>query len=466
MKQYIITPLFALFAGATLTAQSIRTDYFMQNSYSRMSLNPALMPRQGYIGIPGISDLALEANTNALYLDNFLFDRNGEKVTFMHPLVSSSDFLSPLPTKNAFSAGMDYKPISFGFYTKSGGFWSFSLAVKALTDVNIPKPLFELLKVGFTAGDQTIQYPIRDLTFSLTGYSEISVGHARTFLDDRLSVGLKAKLLFGAADLKLNIETLDVTARKNLWTARSKATLEGSGFKAVYDENGLFESAELDDLGFGGYGLGFDLGAIYEISDKLKVSLAFIDPGFLLWSSSGSINLKAPETLISVAPGEYSSGEGNFNFDENLTSAIDDIKEAINFKQSGKPQGRTTILHPIVNAGFEYDVLPGNLSAGLLSSTRIGSAIATELTLSANYNPVRIQWLSAALSYSFISGGFDSFGLALHIAPKRGLHFFVASDYLIPKVSSQLLPVTSKAANIQFGLAIPIGQVHDTRSLE
>jgi hypothetical protein len=462
MKQYTISIL-ALFASLTLTAQSVRTDYFMQNSYSRMSLNPAFMPRQGYIGVPSLSDLTLEANTNSLYLDNFLFDRNGEKVTFMHPLVSSSEFLSNIPNKSNFSTSLNYQPISFGFYTKNGSYWSFGIGFKALMDINIPKPLFELLKVGFTANDQTINYLIRDINLSLTGYSEISVGYARTLLDNRLSVGAKAKLLFGAANIDLNIETLDVTARKDQWTARSKATLKGSGGKAGYNEDGLFETIEMENLGVNSYGLGVDLGAVYKVLDKTKVSLAFTDIGFLSWSGANSINLKAPETQITVTPGEYSSGEGNFNFKENLDTAIDDIKEAINFKESGKAQGRTTMLRTTMNVGIEYDVLPGNLSAGLLSSTRIGSVISTELTLSANYNPAKIKWLSAALSYSFINSGFDAFGLALHIAPKQGLHFFVASDYLIPKVSTQLLPVNSKTANIQFGLSIPIGQVHDVR---
>jgi hypothetical protein len=460
MKRYILSSVLVLLAGTTLLAQSVRTDYFMQNSYSRTALNPALTPRQGHVGFPGLSNIALEANTNAMYLDNYLFDRNGEKVTFMHPQVSSKDFLDKLPDKGTFSANMNYQPVSVGFFTKNGAYWNVGVSVKFLADVNIPKPLFELLKRGFTAGDETLKYPIRDLRLGMTGYSELSVGHARTFLDNRLSVGAKAKVLFGVADIDLNIETLDVTAKKDLWTARSKATLKGSGFKAGYDEDGLFETVEVDNIGANGYGLGLDLGAVYAISDKAKVSLAVTDLGFISWSAANSTDLKAPETEISVSPGDYSSvDEGEFDFDENLTSSIDNIKEAINFKQSGNAQGRTTGLYTNVNAGFEYIVLPEQgLSAGLLSSTRFGNAILTELTLSANYNPARLQWLSAALSYSFISSGFDSFGLALHIAPKRGIHLFVASDYLVPKISSQFLPVSSKAANFQLGIAIPIGQ--------
>ncbi|MDR1937330.1 MAG: DUF5723 family protein [Tannerellaceae bacterium] len=461
MKQYIILSIFVLFTGTALRAQSVRTDYFLQNSYSRTALNPAFIPRQGYIGVPGLADIAVGASTNALYLDNLVFNKNGEKVTFMHPWVGSSEFLSNLPDKSNLSANLNYHPVSFGFFDKKGGFWSFGIGVRTLADINIPKPLFELLKVGFTSDDRTINYPVQNLSLSATAYSEVSVGHARTLLDSRLSVGAKAKLLLGAVDMDLNVESLDVTVQKDQWIARSKATLKGSGIKAGYSETGVFETIELESIGATNFGLGVDLGAVYAISDRARVSLAFTDLGFISWSAGKSVNLKAPETQVVVKPGEYSSAESNFNFKENLNTAIDDIREAINFKESGQAQGRFTTLTTTVNAGLEYEVLPGSLSAGLLSSTYLGSNIASELTLSANYNPASIKWLSAALSYSFIHTRFNTFGLALHIAPSKVLHFFIASDYFIPKVSPEFLPVSSKAVNIQFGLAVPIGKVRN-----
>ncbi|MDR0749117.1 MAG: DUF5723 family protein [Tannerellaceae bacterium] len=433
----------------------------MRNSHSRLALNPAFIPRQGYISV---ADIAVGTNTS-IYLDNLVFDKNNEKVTFMHPLVGSSEFLSGIPNQSNLSAKLNYQPASFGFFTKKGSFWSFGIGVRALMDINIPKPLFELLKVGFTADDRTLTYPVRDLRLSANGYTEISAGYARTFLNNRLSAGAKVKFLSGIAAVDLNIETLDVSVQKDQWTARSKATLKGSGIKAGYNEDGLFESVEVTGLGSNGLGLGLDLGAVYTITEKAKVSLAFTDLGFISWPGSNSIHLKAPETLITVTPGEYSTGEGNFNFKENLNTAIDDIREAINFKESGAAQGNTTLLRTTVNVGLEYEVLPGNLSAGLLSSTYFGNTTFTELTLSANYNPTKIKWLSAAISYSFINTNYRTFGMALHLAPKRGVHFFIASDYLLPKVSSDFLPVNSSTANIQFGLSIPIGKVRETNSL-
>jgi hypothetical protein len=460
MKQFIILLMFVIFCGTALKAQTARTDYFLQNSYSRAALNPAFIPQQGYVGVPFLSDLSLEGNTNALCLDNLVFNKNGENVTFLHPEVGSSEFLSRLPDNSNFSADLNYQILSYAFFDKNGQFWSIGLGLKVLSDVNLPKPFFKLLKEGFTANDGVASYQIRDLNASVSAYSELSVGHARTFLDSRLTVGAKAKLLFGAVNMDLNIESLDVTAKQDLWTARSKATLKGAGIKGVYNDDGLFNSIEMGSISPSNFGLGLDLGAVYTPFENAKISLAFTDLGVISWGGSNSVNLATPNSQVEVVPGdkEATIGGGDFDFKESLDASINEIREIINFKETNQEERRTKMLRTTMNLGFEYDVLPGNLSAGLLSSTYLRNDIHTELTLSANYNPADIKWLSAALSYSFLyNSEFQTFGLAVHLAPSKGIHFFLASDYLMPKVSPQFLPVAKSAFNFQFGLAVPLG---------
>jgi hypothetical protein len=452
-----------LFTPAFLAAQSVHTDYFLQNSHTRSSQNPAFLPKQGYIGIPILSNVGVGVHTNALYLNNLVFNKNGESVTFLHPTVSSSEFLSNIPGNSFASADVNIKLLSAGFFDKNDGFWSVDLGVRTLAEANIPKPLFELLKIGFSADpNQAIRYSIDNLRFSTTEYAEIGVGHTRSILDGNLLVGAKAKILFGLANLDLNVNKLELTTQNNVWTSRSHATLSGSmkGIRPVYDEEGLFDSVESDGIGLSGYGLGLDLGAVYKLLDnKARVSLAVTDLGFISWGGGNSINLTTPDVQTTVTPGDYTFGSDDSSLADNFESSVDDIMEAINFKESGKKQGRSTMLRTNVNVGLEYEVWADNLSVGLLSSTYFAHHIDTEFTLSANYNPVDIQWLSAALSYSFIYNKFNTVGLALHLAPKKGLHFFIASDYLIPRVSKEFLPTNSKAANIQFGLSVPIGRI-------
>lgn len=78
-----------------------------------------------------------------------------------------------------------------------------------------------------------------------------------------------------------------------------------------------------------------------------------------------------------------------------------------------------------------------------------------EFTFSANYMPK--SWLATSFSYSAVYSAFNTFGLAVHIAPAKGLNFFPGSDYTIFKISPQFLPTSSNALNFQMGLSIPFG---------
>jgi hypothetical protein len=473
MKRYFVAALLAFFAGATLTGQVARTDYFLGNSYGRLSLNPAFIPRQGYVGFPALSSVSLEASTNSIYLDNLLFDYFDRKVTFMHPSVTANEFLDKMPNVSHEYIGINAQLLSYGFFTESGSFWNFGLGARTLASIDIPKPLLGLMKEGFTASETPIDHNIRDLNMKINGYIELSAGYARSFLDGKLQAGAKAKLLFGLAGLDMNIERLDVSASRNEWRAMSQASIKGTGFKPEFDGDGvaMFDTMKPDLAGIGGMGLGFDLGGVYEVFDGARVSLSLTDLGFISWSKSSSVFLRsALDEEIAVTPGLEDGvdiTDPNANFQDGFDQSIKSIRQAINFKEElGVSAARTSSLRATLNAGFEYDVLPEqNLSAGLLLSSYPGLSDAVELTLSANYNPANIKWLSAALSYSFLRSPANSLGLALHLAPTRGVHFFIAGDYFIPKINEQYLPVTAKVMNFQLGLAIPLGEVLEGKTL-
>jgi hypothetical protein len=225
----------------------------------------------------------------------------------------------------------------------------------------------------------------------------------------------------------------------------------------VYDENGLFDSVESDGVSISGFGLGLDLGGAYSFLDnKARVSLAFTDIGFISWSGNNSIQLQSPDIEVRITPGKNLQDSEGETINDQITALTDDLREAINFKDSGK-NGRSTSLHTNMNIGLEYEVWTNNLSVGLLYSTFLAKTqTLTDLMLSANYKPAKLKWLSAALSYSFINSEFNTVGLALHITPGKGLNFFVGSDYCFPHVNKDFLPTSGKAANFQMGFSIPL----------
>jgi hypothetical protein len=475
MKRLFVLSIFLLILGCPLMAQSAYSDYFINTSQTRSSLNPAFRPKQGYIGVPFLSNIYVDAKTNSLNLDHLTFRKEGTLVSFLHPSVGVDEFLSAMNENNYLSLNVNYRIASVGFYDKKEGFWTIDLGIRAVADSHIPKSFFDMIKRGLSENENDVfNYNINNTKVNASAYVELGGGYSRPLLDNSLLIGAKAKVLLGLANMNMDIKQFSASVGHDKWVISTKATLDASlpGIKPTYDEDGIFDSVESEGLGISGFGLGADLGAAYSFKNlsesvsnesmqnilgRLQASLAFTDIGFISWNEANSMKLSTPGHEVTVSPKDRIITE---MMDEYFDDLLNDFKEAVNFKETGSGSGKSTMLYTTMNVGLEYEAWVNNLSVGLLSSTRlIGSQTMTELTLSGNYNPEKIKWLATTLSYSFMHNKFNSIGLALHLAPSKGLNFFIASDYWIPKVNKEFLPTTSKAVNIQFGLSIPIGGV-------
>jgi hypothetical protein len=477
MKRLFALSIFSLVFGCPLLAQSTYSDYFINTSQTRSSLNPAFRPKQGYIGVPLLSNIYVDAKTNSLNLDHLTFRKEGTLVSFLHPSVGTDEFLSAMNENNYLSLNSNYRIASVGFYDKKEGFWAIDLGVRTTADVNISKSFFDMAKRGLSDDENDVfNYNINNTKANISTYIELGGGYSLPLLENSLLIGAKAKVLAGLANMNLDIEELNASVGHDRWTIRAKATLDASlpSIAPTYDEEGIFDSVEWDEgFGISGFGLGLDLGAVYSfknlsqsvsnesiqtILSKLQASLAFTDIGFISWKGENSMRLSTPDREVVVSPKDRIITD---MMDEYFEDLLHDFEEAVNFKESGSGKGgKSTALYTTMNVGLEYEAWVNNLSVGVLSSTRLmGSQTMTELTLSGNYNPEKIKWLATTLSYSFMHNKFNSIGLALHLAPSKGINFFIASDYWVPKVNKEFLPTTSKAVNIQFGLAVPIGKM-------
>jgi len=473
---YKLFLLSAVFIGiiSEMYAQTPRSTYFIEQSHSRIGLNPALRPESSYMGVPFLTGIGINYQTNTINLDNFTFPVAGNKrATFMHSDVTTEQFLSNLSNDNYLSTDIGYNIFSMGFY-KGDAFWNIDFGVKANVDVNLPKSLFKLVKQGFDQ-DEPTRYDLGGISATGNSYIELGVSYSRPFLQNSLILGVKTKLLGGIANMDLEADELHILADENKWEARSRVKLNASapGITPTYSlkDNGkeMFDGVDFSNWGkLSGFGLGFDLGAVYDFknlagtltgtpSDILKnltVSTSLTDIGFISWSKGNSMHLASSGETETVYPDYTIHKDGSTSLEDIFEDMLDDFEQAVNLQEQ-KPKGRTTGLRITWNLGMEYQVLQDKLSAGLLYSNRFGNYYnRQEVTLSGNYRP--LSWLATSLSYSFVHSDFDTFGWALYLSPKKGVNFFVVSDYIIPNVSPEWIPTTTKALNVQFGFTIPM----------
>ena len=98
--------------GFSASAQ-MRSSYFMEGSYFRTDLNPALAPTRGYVALPGLGGFGMNINNNFLSVDNFFYKNGDEVVTALHESVSADKFLGKLPNTGRLSANLNIRSAKF-----------------------------------------------------------------------------------------------------------------------------------------------------------------------------------------------------------------------------------------------------------------------------------------------------------------------------------------------------------------
>jgi hypothetical protein len=469
----IKTGLFFLvicFSLHSVVGQSTNTEYFMTTSFAKTSLNPAKRPEKGYIGIPGLTNVFVDYKTNTLNLDHFLFPgagTNGKTALYLHDNVSYAEFMKGISDNNYLSTDINATLLGFGFYT-GDLFLSFDVSARADATINLPKGLFDFTKKGLALeNEEGSIYDFSHVGADVKAYTQIGVGGSYPVLNNSLVLGAKIKILLGIGNGHFDLDHIHLGLERDNWRIASQASLQAvaPGLQAVYDEDGKFKEFNMDGASsiINGSGFGFDLGATFQpgnyfdftgdmaFMDNVTFSAALTDVGFISWNKK-SISL-ATDYTEQVLIGKEREPINPDETEDVLDDLEDYFNDAIALREVSK--NNRSGLGAKLNWGVEYALLDNKLNVGFLNSTLFNSVkTVSEFTIAGAYRPV--SGVEAGLSYSFLHSGFKTFGLALHL----GSIFYIAGDYIIPHVNSDFIPTTSKAINIQFGFAIPIGSKH------
>lgn len=443
MRRVLLTLIFV--ASALGLSAQMRTSYFMEGSYFRTELNPALAPTRGYIAIPVLSGVGVGINNNFISVDNFIYNRDGHTVTAYDGRVSASEFLSRLPKKGYLSQTTNLNILGVGFYDKHDMFWNFGVNVHIGGDVTIGKEFFELTKqLGNGHRD------FSSAAFDATAYTELYLGWNMDVLDF-VTIGAKLKGLIGIMNISGSFSDMTANVGSDSISAFLRGNLRGSGIMTsdgylVGDDMDLDRMLTLisvtpkfENLKSGGFAV--DLGAEVRLfDDHLKVSAAITDLGFIKWSDQGAV---ATDMAFDITYKGFDLNAGEVDFDGGEGS----------FKIA-KPAAYTRRLNTTLNVGAEYNVLDNHIGFGLLSHTEFHPIYtSSELTASVNFRPSK--WFTATLSHTLCNSNAPGvFGFALNLHP-RGLNLFVGMDYIdtsFVRYSGVVIPKRLKSFNTYFGL--------------
>ena len=444
-----------LVLGAVLATQSasaqLKTSYFMEGSYFRTDLNPALVPTRGYLGISPYSGYTFGNYSN--YTSNIVYYRNGEYVDAYSPLVSPSEFLGKLPNKCTQVFNLDANILKVGFYTLEGAFWNFGSNFRLTIDSSTPKEYYKMLKNDYAEGTTA-----ENIRLSCNAYLENYIG--RTFrLGENITMGARLKFLVGLYNMEVDINQISASNNQFYVDGQMKmasiffdsSRYDGEVFPEVMNSESM--GSVLDNVkSFGG---AIDLGAEVRLLDNhLKVSGAITDLGFIKWSEN------------TMLEGSVTASYGDKSDVDNILNIIDeDVMEMPRFFSD-----YTTRLATNINIGAEYNFLRNHFSVGALSHTRIlHGALMTEFTASFNVRPT--NWMSLTASHTFLNGNVPGvYGLAVNLHP-RAINIFVGLDYITDNIEdaygnllSSMISLdnsgyrTSNSCNLYFGVGFNFGR--------
>lgn len=468
MKKNIrnILAVVALGFCASASAQNLNSAYFLDGYTYGHQLNPAKdYDRKGYVSFPFLGNFNVGMTGN-LSLTDFLMFHDNKLTTFMNPNIPKDEALSGFSSSNHTSVDLRMDLIGFGFHAW-GGFNTFNVTMRNNLAMAVPYGMFEAVK---ELGNK--DYDFSGLGMDASSWIELGLGHSRQ-VTDAIRVGGKVKVLLGAARAMLNVKNAQLKlSAPEKWTlvADAEAEVSVKGFdwgesEMTKLENGTeyeqidFDNMNLETPGLGGWGLGFDLGAEWDLGeqgwlDGMKVSAAVLDLGFISWGETSMAYNKGKEITIDGFNDIQVDGETGDPM-ENKTDDLGDRFTELLALQDGGVQSVSRMLGVTLNVGVEYEMpFYKKLSVGLLSTTRIqGKYTWNEERLSATISPVK--WFELSANVGFGTRG-TSFGWVANIHP-RGFNLFVGMDHTITSFSKHYIPLGSNGG-ITFGINIPFGK--------
>jgi hypothetical protein len=467
--------LFMLMAMTAIgaSAQNRQVSYFMNIPQNHIA-NPAFRPSNSvYVGLPGMSGVSLSINNNFLKFSNiFINAKSSDSVfTFLHPGFDVDEFLSKINDKNSIEPQFSLPVLSVGFAAGRDGYFSFDIIDHLDGNLVIPGDLFKVALKGNEAFAGS-KIDLSSFRGELKYYREAGIGYSRN-ITPRLRMGVKGKLLFGIAAAYVDNNSLAITVnddyshvidadlRLNI-SAPVNVTKEANGdIKDIEFDNSAFDTpgkAAKYMLNTGNFGLGIDFGATYDISERIQVSAAVTDLGYIRWKRDVT-NLEASNHFVFNGLDLSKVIDGTKTLEEVGNEMVDSLKNAFRVSDSNDPF--TTYLPAGFTAGGSYR-LTRSFSLGLLSYTRfVGKQVKEALTLSANASFG--SSFSGSLSYTAMNHSYDNLGAGL--AFRAGIfQFFMLTDMIpfswnkiVSDNNSIPVPVSFNTINLRLGMNLVFG---------
>ena len=271
---------FSIFFSFAAAGQDFMSFYQLRDIVPQTSnLQPAFIPQNSFsFALPSVGTII----QGDFKLQEILYKRPGGNEYSVN-----LDILNgvALP-KNTLSVEANINVFNFGIKTKKGGISLFS-NIKSNFDFVYSKDLIEFLANGNSNRiGETIDFS--ESAVRLDAYHEVGLGYARKFLSDKLTLGLRVKLVNGMYHVSMDESahfSLSTNADDFSWQYNVQdATINTAGLDYLFDAENQSQSDWVQYMILNqNHTVAYDFGFSYQPLKWLEVEAAVNDLGKITW---------------------------------------------------------------------------------------------------------------------------------------------------------------------------------------
>jgi hypothetical protein len=473
-KSIYLLSLLLIIIFQDAASQNSQVLYYMNLPQNHL-VNPALRPSNSfYIGVPGITGINLNLNNNFVnFSDVIMPNQNGDSlISFLHPEYNVDNFIKKLKTSNFITPEVSVQLLGLGFNVGKDLYASLDVIERVVGNFALPKDLFALaLKGNEDFVGKTIN--LSGLDAGLKQFHEFGIGISKN-IGNNLRIGIRGKLLFGTVNLSMNNKMLGLTINDDYsidLNADLSANISGP-VKVESSVNAGTGKTQIDGitidtvkikktgsyLSTGNMGLGLDLGAVYQLTNKISISASITDLGYIKWKNDVTM-LKANSQFKFSGFNVTDVINNTMTFDQLAQDMVDSLKNSFTVSNENNPFKTTLPVGVSVGGSFN---LSKSISIGVLShSVFSDKKIREALTLSANLNLGNS--FSTSICYTAENSSFDNLGAGLAFRLGVVQFYFIADRIPVTwnKIKTDnmtiFLPYTWNTINMRLGLNLAFG---------
>jgi hypothetical protein len=297
MKKFLLTTLIVFGLAQIANAQAYFSFYQLRDIVPQaQGLQPAFIPNNSFtFGLPTVSSITESQFTIQDLLSKGPNDVNFN-IDFKVLQAASKDI-------NNVSTHIVSNLLYLGLKTKKGGY-SLFVNARATADLRYDKDFMGFLANG-NSNRIGSEINISQSRLAINSYHEVGIGHARTFLGDRLTVGVRAKLvtgLFNATTKEGLSGTLYTDPDDYSWTISTRnATVNTAGLDYLLNSDNYADGDMTDYLMKNENStVAFDLGIKFKVTRKITVEAAMNDIGTIEWKEK-TVNYNSYDTTVTIS---------------------------------------------------------------------------------------------------------------------------------------------------------------------